>query len=147
MYLPLMKAIKLFVLGFFALTTFSFMACNDTAKGAEKDAAEAKAKMEAEFKEQKTQMQKELQDTKSNINAEIAKLEASLENASDDAKESINAQLNQLKSWSADVDNQMNKLANATAENWNDVKTELSSWGDSMKKGWNSFLESMKADS
>lgn len=115
-----MKIIKFFSLAM--LLSLAWVSCKNAATT---DSANTEAVADSVFVATQSQAAYNMSALGTAVSNKITELEASLATASDDAKAGITAEIETYKKFQADLTSAASKVANATAENWAEVNTEV----------------------
>lgn len=88
----------------------------------------------------------DLREAQREIDREIERLEARAANAEDDAKEEYNEAIEDLRERRNDLDNRLERLGKVTEEEWNEFRSDVSSWFDDLEREYNEVLRKMRTD-
>jgi hypothetical protein len=116
-----MKTIKFF--SFVLLVSLAWVACKNTNTATEAETAAVMA--DSVFMSTKQAATTNLSALGQALATKVAELEAALATATDATKADLTTQLNTFKQYQADLQSASTKVAEATAENWASVATEV----------------------
>ena len=120
-----MKAIKL--LSFVMMFSLAWIGCEDRTKVKVEatDKNDTEATLDDAYMTSKTNLEKSIVDLRNQIDIKIQEAEREFETATDDRKAEITVRLDGLRKQRNDLENAAQRVANATAEGWNDLEREV----------------------
>jgi DNA anti-recombination protein RmuC len=92
------------------------------------------SKKDNQFKEEVTQMEKQIKDELNELDKRIESLKEEAKEASEDTKDAINEQIEKLEDMRSTLSDKLSKLGNATQEQWEAFKKDVSNTMDEVKK-------------
>ena len=117
-----MKTIKFF--SFIMLVSLSWVACKNTTTTAT-EAETTAAMADSVFTATKLAASTNLSALEQALATKVTELEAAIATATDATKADLTTQLNTFKQYQADLQSVNTKVAEATAENWASISTEV----------------------
>lgn len=118
-----MKTIKFF--SFIMLVSLAWIGCEDRTKVKVEAEDNTEAVVDDAYMTSKTELEKSIIELRNSVDAKIQEAEREFEAATDEGKAEITVRLDGLRKQRNDLENAAQRVANATAEGWNDLEREV----------------------
>lgn len=124
------------------LTGVLLVGCSETRQ----EAGEASREVGAAANRDRDEYQRRMENRMDQMDRQIEEMKERSRNATGEAKAKWDREVAELEDERREARTKYNNLKNATAEQWENMKTEVDQAMDSLERGYNRTLEAMKTD-